>query len=673
MPIAVFETDRDGRLVDANDAFRSLVLAGGPITPGAAPWVNAQPMERAEAETAWRRADGGPFTYEFRLWRSSGEMMWVQIATQPTTGPDGALTGHLGVATEVSDSVRQRTLGEQLIGLLDSSRDAVVVFDPRGEALFANEGARALIGVDDRNDEDPATQLFIRAILDQLPREVHASPSINKWDGEIGFRGPDGIMRTMSILLQIVRSHDGVIQHYSAIARDVTEAKQLQDELARQATHDSLTGLPNRVLFLRKLAEALERSRTLKRGVAVLFVDLDKLKDVNDNIGHGVGDQLLNTIAKRLVAATRPSDLVARIGGDEFVVLCDGLADEQVAMDVAERVRQAMTGQVILQGIEIFTSASVGIAISNETLISEETPADAAITLLHNADTAMYLAKQRGRGRSELYSDEMRRAAKERVELSAELERALALDQLHLEYQPIVSAQSSRVSGVEVLLRWSHPQRGVLTPPAFLDIAEESGVITPIGDWIIRRACADTKRWMESGLVDRGFLLHFNVSVRQLGDAAFVERVMGALHDTDLDPFHVVIEVTEKVMLSDNPTVGRTLAALKRLGVRLGIDDFGTGYSSLARLKEFPADYLKLDGTLVRDIGIQGGDDPIVRSIIQLAHSLNMSVIAEWVTTEDQTQRLRILGCDFVQGNRIAQPMSAEEFESRGRSQTERA
>ena len=672
MPIAVFETDRDGRLVDANDAFRQLVLHGGPITPGAAPWVNAQPTERAEAEAAWRRAAGGPFAFEFRLWRPSGEVMWVRVSSQPVLAGDGAISGHLGVATEVSESVRQRTLGEQLVGLLDSSRDAVVVFDTRGEALFANEGARTLIGVDERNENDPATQLFIRAILDQLPREVQSSPSLAKWDGEIGFRGPDGIMRTMAIVLQIVRSHDGVVQHYSAIARDITDAKQLQDELTRQATHDAMTGLPNRVLFLRKLAEALERSRTLKRGVAVIFVDLDKLKDVNDNIGHGVGDQLLNTIAKRLVAATRPSDLVARIGGDEFVVLCDGLSDAQVAMDVAERVRQAMTGQVILQGVEIFTSASVGIAVSTEALLTEEAPADAAVTLLRNADTAMYLAKQRGRGRSEMYSDEMRRAAKERVALSAELERALALDQLFVVYQPIVSAQSSRVSGAEVLLRWNHPARGVLTPPAFLELAEESGAITPIGDWIIRTACNEAKRWMESGIVDRSFLLHFNVSVRQLGDSAFVERVMGALRDSALDPFHVVIEVTEKVMLSDNPTVSRTLAALKRLGVRLGIDDFGTGYSSLARLKEFPADYLKLDGTLVRDIGIQGGDDPIVRSIIQLAHSLNMSVIAEWVTTDDQTQRLRILGCDFVQGNRIAEPMTASEFSARGNTQVER-
>ncbi|MFM8866809.1 MAG: EAL domain-containing protein [Ilumatobacteraceae bacterium] len=673
MPIAVFETDRDGRLVDANEAFRTLVLHGGPVSPGAAAWVNAQPTERAEAEAAWRRAAGGPFTVEFRLWKPSGDVMWIRVTTQPMSAADGSISGHLGVATEVSETVRQRTLGEQLVGLLDSSSDAVVVFDPRGEALFANEGARTLIGVDERNDNDPATQLFIRAILDQLPREVQTSPSLNKWDGEIGFRGPDGIMRTMAIVLQIVRSHDGVVQHYSAIARDITEAKQLQDELTRQATHDAMTGLPNRVLFLRKLAEALERSRTLKRGVAVIFVDLDKLKDVNDNIGHGVGDQLLNTIAKRLVAATRPSDLVARIGGDEFVVLCDGLADPQVAMEVAERVRQAMTGQVILQGIEIFTSASVGIAVSTDSLLSEESPADAAVTLLRNADTAMYLAKQRGRGRSEMYSDEMRRAAKERVALSSELERALALDQLFLVYQPVVSAQSSRISGAEVLLRWNHPARGVLTPPAFLELAEESGAITPIGDWVIRSACSEAKRWMDSGIVDRSFLLHFNVSVRQLGDAAFVERVMGALHDSALDPYHVVVEVTEKVMLSDNPTVARTLAALKRLGVRLGIDDFGTGYSSLARLKEFPADYLKLDGTLVRDIGIQGGDDPIVRSIIQLAHSLNMSVIAEWVTTDDQTQRLRILGCDFVQGNRIAEPMTASEFAARGNSQVERA
>jgi diguanylate cyclase (GGDEF)-like protein/PAS domain S-box-containing protein len=537
------------------------------------------------------------------------------------------------------------------------------VFDPHGVLMFCNDGARELIGVNEQTGlNDAAAQMFIQAIRDQVPREVTTSSTSNRWEGELGFRSPDGIMRTLSIVLQIVRTADGVISHYSAIARDITEAKQLQDELTRQATHDAMTGLPNRVLFLRKLSEALERSRTLKRGVTVLFVDLDKLKDVNDNIGHGVGDQLLNTIAKRLVSATRPSDIVARIGGDEFVVLCDGLGDEHVAMDVADRVRQAMTGQVILQGIEIFTSASIGIAMATPALLSEESPNDAAVTLLRNADTAMYRAKQRGRGRCEMFSEEMRKTDRDRAALSSELERALATNQLFVVHQPIVSTHTGRVAGTEALLRWNHPERGVLTPPVFLEMAEESGAIGPIGDWIIRQACIDARSWMDANIVDGSFVVHVNVSARQLSDSGFVERVMGSLRDTKLEPLHLALEINETTMLNDNPAIMRTLTALKRLGVKLAIDDFGTGYSSLAHLRDFPADFLKLDGTLVRDIGLQGSDDPIVRSIIQLAHSLNMSVIAEWVTTDDQTQRLRLLGCDFVQGNRIGEPVIASEF-----------
>lgn len=589
------------------------------------------------------------------------------ISTQPLADN----TGFVGTAHDVTDSVNRRVLSNQLIGLLDSSVDAVIVFDPRGELLFCNDGARMLIGVAEHSQStDAATQLFIQAIRDQVPREVVANPANNTWDGELGFRSPDGIMRTLALTLHIVRERDGAVQHFSVIARDITEAKQVQDVLAFQATHDALTGLPNRVLFLRKLSEALERSITLKRGVGVLFIDLDKLKDVNDNIGHNVGDQLLNTIAKRLASATRPSDIVARIGGDEFVVLCDGLGDEHVAMDVAERVRQAMTGQVILQGIEIFTSASIGIALATPALLAEQSPNDAAVTLLNNADTAMYRAKQRGRGRCELFSEEMRKNAKERSALSSELERALATKELFLMYQPVVSTLTGRIAGAEALLRWNHAERGVLTPPVFLELAEESGAIGPIGDWAIRTACADARSWIDAGIVDRSFVMHVNVSTRQLNDAAFVERVMGSLHDAQLDAQYLTIEITEKTMLSDNPAVMRTINALKRLGVKLALDNFGTGYSSLVNLRDCPADYLKLDGSMVRDIGQQGGDDPIVRSIVQLAHSLNMSVIAEWVTTEDQMQRLRLLGCDLMQGNRVGEAATASEFANRATAST---
>ena len=675
LPIGVFETDINGRLTSANDAFRLLALGGGSITQGAAPWVNAQPAERSLAEAAWQRAreNATPFTFEFRLWKPDGEVMWVHVSTQPQLGASSTIVGYVGTAHDVTEAVVKRVLSEQLVGLLDVTADAVLVFDQHGTLMFCNDGARELIGVNEQTGlNDAAAQMFIQAIRDQVPREVTTSSTSNRWEGELGFRSPDGIMRTLSIVLQIVRTADGVISHYSAIARDITEAKQLQDELTRQATHDAMTGLPNRVLFLRKLSEALERSRTLKRGVTVLFVDLDKLKDVNDNIGHGVGDQLLNTIAKRLVSATRPSDIVARIGGDEFVVLCDGLGDEHVAMDVADRVRQAMTGQVILQGIEIFTSASIGIAMATPALLAEESPNDAAVTLLRNADTAMYRAKQRGRGRCEMFSEEMRKTDRDRAALSSELERALATNQLFVVHQPIVSTHTGRVAGTEALLRWNHPDRGVLTPPVFLEMAEESGAIGPIGDWVIRQACTDARSWMDTHVVDGSFVVHVNVSARQLSDAGFVERVMGSLKDTKLEPFHLALEINETTMLNDNPAIMRTLTALKRLGVKLAIDDFGTGYSSLAHLRDFPADFLKLDGTLVRDIGLQGSDDPIVRSIIQLAHSLNMSVIAEWVTADDQTQRLRLLGCDFVQGNRIGEPVIASEFAPLVQSRTTR-
>ena len=660
-------------MTTANETFRTLALGGASFTPGVAPWVNAQPSDRALAEEAWQRSreTGSAFGFEFKLWKPDGEVFWLNISTQPILGTQKEITGFVGTAHDVTEAVNRRVLSNQLIGLLDSSADAVIVFDPRGNLLFSNDGARNLIGVSEQSPaSDAATQMFIQAIRDQVPREVINSPANNKWEGELGFRSPDGILRTMTLVLQIVREADGTIQHYSVIARDITEAKQLQDELNYQATHDALTGLPNRVLFLRKLSEALERSVTTKRGVSVMFVDLDKLKDVNDNIGHNVGDQLLNSIAKRLVSATRPSDLVARIGGDEFVVLCDGLGDEHIAMDVAERVRQGITGQVILQGVEIFTSGSIGIAMATPALLAEESPADAAVTLLRNADTAMYRAKQRGRGRCEMYSDEMRKSAKDRVMLSVELERALAKRELFVVYQPVVSTHTGRMAGVEALLRWNHPERGLLTPPVFLELAEESGSIGPIGDWVIRQACTDARKWMDEGIVERSFMVHVNVSTRQLSEAAFVERVMGTLRETNVDAAHLTLEITEKTMLNDNPAVMRTLNALKRLGVKLALDDFGTGYASLSYLRDFPADYLKLDGTLVRDIGQHGGDDPIVRSIIQLAHSLNMSVIAEWVSTEDQKQRLKLLGCDFMQGNKVAEAAEAEALGVQLRSRT---
>jgi len=598
---------------------------------------------------------------------ADGGVRWISMHLEPVRDATGALTGFVGTAADHTDMVTRRTLSEQLVGLLDVSADAVLVFDRGGRLLFCNDGAKQLVGVSDA-DHDTIADTFLRAVRDQVPREVLnasatlASPAENRWVGEVGFRSPDGIVRTLSLTLQVVRDASGVVQHFSAIARDVTETKQLHDELTRQATHDARTGLPNRVLFLRRLAEALEKDRTLKSGCAVMFVDLDRLKIVNDTMGHDVGDVLISNIAKRIVNATRPSDTVARNGGDEFVVLCDGVTHEDIAHDIANRILQAVTGQMVLQGTEVFTSASIGIAMSSQQLLAEYSPADAAQILLNNADTAMYRAKQRGRGRAEVYSDAMRAEARDRVALGHALERALATGQMRLVYQPIVSAHTGRNAGVEAYLRWDHPQRGELTPATFIPVAEESGMIGPLGDFVVTKACADMRGWIETGLVDRSFGLHINVSSKQLTDPSFVDRTLTTLRDSGLEAGQLIVEVIERTVLDDNPSVGRSINALKRAGIRLAIDDFGSGFSSLSSLRNFPADLLKLDGSLVRDIGQQGHDDPIVRSIIQLAHSLDMTVVAEWVSTEEQAKRLRVLGCDHLQGNRIGEPVTADEF-----------
>ena len=622
------------------------------------------------------RDSGETFTVEFRIGLATGEVMWIQVSTQPVV-IDGALAGYIGTAIDCTTLVTQRQLSDQLVGLLDVSGDAVLVFDRVGELMFANDTARTLIGVTDpgAGAGDVAARTFMQAVRDQLPRVLlDAAPpadSSHRWEGEIGFRSPDGIARTLSVVVQVVRDANGSVHHWATITRDITEERQSQAELARQATHDALTGLPNRVLFERKTTEALERSKTTHSSVAVLFIDLDKLKHVNDTIGHAVGDQLIVTVARRLAAATRPSDLVARISGDEFVVLCEGLLDEQVALDVAERIRTSITGPLVLQGVEIEAGASIGVAMSTPELLNTESAADAAVTLLRSADTAMYRAKQRGRGRSELYSEDMRTAAKARQTLASELEQALAGNQFAVVFQPIESAHTGRVVAAEALLRWNHPTRGLLAPGAFLDLADESGLIAPIGDWVLNESARTIAEWISTGLVDRTMAIHVNASRRQLSDITFVDRALTILRDNKLEGSQLVFETSEATLVDNNPSVLRTVTALKRQGVRIAVDDFGAGYSSLASLRTFPADLLKLDGTLVRDVGrTDGGDDPMVRSLIQLAHSLNLIVCAEWVTTEDHVQRLKVLGCDLLQGNRIGEPISAEAFATKLRRTT---
>ena len=669
LPVGLFQADREGRVTAANAAFGALVQvsAGSPI--GAPPWANAHPGDRASAELMWRRSVEAnvDVQLEFRVWHGEGRMTWVRINAEAQRDAVGRATGYGGVALDHTDSFGQQELLDRLSGVVGATDDAVIILDRNGAPVYTNEAARRLFGVEHELDliRDAAARGLLQAIRDQVPREVMASSHSTKWSGEVGFRGPDGLERTLDIDLLLNRSAEGVIDYWGGVARDITATKHLQSELTRQANHDPLTGLPNRLLLLRTAADALDGIRGTRKNVAILFMDVDRLKDVNDTVGHEIGDALLAQVAHRISHATRPSDVVARIGGDEFVVLCDGGIDEHSALDLAERIRSSLSGRIMVHGVEVELSVSVGVAVGLPAHVEGISGQEAAIELLRNADIAMYQAKRRGRSRCELYTEVMRAESRQHKVLSNELERALAGGQLRLAYQPIISTHSGRVAGAEALLRWDHPEHGTLLPAQFLHLAEESGVIVPIGEWVIRQACLDARAWLDAGLVDRGFSVHVNIAARQLAEGTFVERVLATVRQMELNPHQLTLDFDENTLNDRQPGNLRAMQALRRFGVQLALDSFGTGISSLTALRSCEADVLKLDGTVARMLGVSGDDDPIVRAIIQLAHALDMQVVAEWVTSADQLRRLRVLGCDLVQGHLLGEPTAADVFGAR--------
>jgi diguanylate cyclase (GGDEF)-like protein/PAS domain S-box-containing protein len=646
-----------------------LALGGEVPSARTTPWSNAHPADRSVAEAAWRVANDAEadFVFEFRVWHRDGRLLWVRVNASPIRDDMGRISGYAGVAVDDTETVGKRLLLERLLGVVEPSSDAVLILDRNGAPVYTNDAARTMFGVDNSVDliRDPSVRALLQTIRDQVPRELLTSSTTSQWSGEVGFRGPDGLERILDTDLVIHRDQHGVIEYWGGVTRDVTARNHMQSELMRQATHDGLTGLPNRILLLRNTADALDRVRGTRSHVALLFLDLDKLKDVNDNAGHDVGDALLAQVANRVAHATRPADIIARIGGDEFVVLCNGSIDEHSALELAERIRLALSGKMMIRGVEVDLTVSVGVALANAAQLEGMSSSDAALTLLRNSDAAMYTAKRRGRSRVELYTEQMRAEGAEQKQLAAELERALANNELRLAYQPIISTHSGRVVGAEALLRWDHPTRGRLLPAQFLHLANESGAIVPIGDWVINQACQDTQAWLAAGLVERTFSVHVNVSPRQLQEGTFVERVLAIVRSMDLSPHQLTMDFDEQTINDSASGIPRALQALRRFGVQLALDDFGVGVSSLTALRECEADVLKLDGTVARSLGANGDDDPIVRAIIQLAHALEMQVVAEWVTSADQLHRLRMLGCDMVQGYLLGEPIGAETFASR--------
>ena len=441
-------------------------------------------------------------------------------------------------------------------------------------------------------------------------------------------------------------------EHASLALNDAAAVEGMRrafDEAVHQATHDPLTGLPNRSLVLDRLEQALFRSERTGGRVTVLFADLDRFKVVNDSFGHSAGDGVLLCISERLRGAVRPHDTVGRLAGDEFVIVCEDLTDRE-ARDVAERVAAAVAQPILIGGRDGIITASIGIAHAE--------PGTRAEDMLRDSDVAMYGAKERGRSRIELFDAEMRRRMIDRLEMERSLRAAIAAGDLSLDYQPIVSFDNWRVTAAEALVRWEHPERGFVDPAEFIPLAEESGLILPLGRWVLGEACRQLAEWRAAGR--RDLRVTVNLSARQFADPDLIAVVAEALSRAGLPADALWLEITESVLMEEVEPTAETLHALKRLGVHLAVDDFGTGYSSLSYLKRFPVDLLKIDRTFIDGLGTDPEDGAIVLAIVSLAQALRLAVVAEGVEYFHQLEALHRLGCDAVQGFLLGRPVAGD-------------
>jgi diguanylate cyclase (GGDEF)-like protein/PAS domain S-box-containing protein len=597
---------------------------------------------------------GTGFTEQYRILRPDGVERVVEARGQAIGDGDERVTTMFVSVQDVTEQREAASMGIRLAAIVESSRDAIIGVTLDGVVSSWNAGAERLFGFsahamlgEGLDRLSPPERIGEHDIL--LSQIATGSPVD---DFETVRRHHDGHDVSVGLTVSPTLDAAGVLTGASVIVRDISERKELERQLTRQAFHDGLTGLANRALFRDRVKHALVAAGRHGTGIAVLFLDLDGFKTVNDSLGHAAGDLLLLAVADRLQGCVRPGDTIARLGGDEFAVLIDE-ASESAATAAAARVLTALDESAIIENREVTVSASIGIVMGDIGGDADE--------LLRQADTAMYAAKAAGKNRYLLFQPHMRNSVVERLELGMELQTALERDELTLRFQPIMHLADGSIAGVEALVRWEHPRRGLVLPGVFIPIAEETGLIEPIGRWVLDEACRQAKAWQIRGVA--AGKMSVNLSGRQLQNPTVVDDVGGALARTGLDPGTLILEITESVLMSDTTESIDRLQALKVLGVQISIDDFGTGYSSLSYLRRFPVDALKIDKSFVDDLPGRSDDTyAFVRAIVQLGHTLRLETVAEGIERVEQWDALREIGCDFGQGYLFAPPLTEVEI-----------
>jgi diguanylate cyclase (GGDEF)-like protein/PAS domain S-box-containing protein len=593
---------------------------------------------------------------EIKLRSASGEERWADVTCAAVPYADGQALLFL------AGDVTERKLAEQALrenerrlrDILDNVQLVALLLDCRGEATYANEYLLGLLGAE---PEAVLGTVWFDAFAVETRRAELKQAFLDNIDTgmiqphqEYEVLTAHGERRLISWNHTVLHDLEGRVIGTASLGSDITERRRVESQLLHDAFHDALTGLPNRALFLDRLGNALARAQRGRHHFAVLFLDLDRFKLVNDSLGHLVGDRLLMELTRVLAGTVRPGDTVARLGGDEFTILLEDVVDPSEATRVASRIQEALATPFDLEGKEVFATASIGIAFSSTGYARPE-------DVLRDADTAMYQAKAAGKARHQVFDASMHSRALRLLELEHDLRRAVEHEDFVLHFQPVVQIGSGRIVAFEALVRWDHPQRGLVAPGEFISLAEETGLIDAIGRWALHQACLIRRGW---GHADAQPLsVNVNLSSRQLSQPDLVESVAEVLRSTGLAPEHLTLEITETAVMQNPESAVALLRGLKELGTRVCIDDFGTGYSSLNYLLRLPADVLKIDRAFISALGRDERNDKILAAIISLSRSLGLAVVAEGVETEEQRARLEALGCPYAQGYLFSRPVDA--------------
>ena len=683
----VYVSNIEGRILDANPAFVRMFglasldeLANHTISD-----FVVDPARRA-AELELIAREGGVREFEMQIRRPDGQVRTLLEACHAASAAGTGATLFHGILVDVTDRKEEDARFEKWFSLLQTTLDSTAKAEAalrESEERYAlaargaNDGLwdwhlrtnevyysarwKGMLGYAEDEIGTSPDEWLTRVHPEDAPHlkaqiEAHVQGTAPHLEHEHRILHKDGGYRWMLCRGVVVRDDAGTAYRMAGSLTDVTERRLAEEQLLHDAFHDSLTGLPNRALFTDLLDRSIGRAgRHADYRFAVLFIDLDRFKVVNDSLGHSIGDELLCAITRRIERCIRPGDTVARLGGDEFSILVDDIGNASDATRVANRIQHELTQPFNLSGHEVFTSASIGIALSASGY-------EEADDLLRDADTAMYRAKALGKARYEVFDTAMHARANALLELETDLRRAIERNEFRLYYQPVVSLETGRIAGFEGLVRWQHPQRGLLGPAAFVPIAEETGLIIPIGRWVLREACRQMRQWQERFPTMNDLTISVNLSGKQFAQARLVEDVDEALKESGLAPGRLRLEITESVVMENAPSAVATIDQLRGLQVKVDIDDFGTGYSSLSYLQRFSADHLKIDRSFVSNIGSDRGENAeIVRTIVTLAHHLGMDAVAEGVETQDQLTTLRELGCQSFQGYLFAEPLTDAE------------